>query len=143
MPGGRRRGGKLPGRGDPGGAHPEFPQPGEAPVAHAGAVVVDGPVASFRLAYLAAHQPVLRGQEQDPRRWVPPGLGQQVAVERSGQPGGRAVQDGPGQHLRKLGGGAAGRERNGQCRGGHRLSPACQRGLGTASTASRNREESG
>ena len=143
VPGGRGRCRQPPGGGDAGGAHPQPLQPGEAPVAHAGTVVVDGSGASFGPAHLAAQQPMLRGQEQDPRRRIPPGLFQQCAVEHPGQAGGCAVQDDPVQHMRELAGCPGGRGRLGQCRGGHRLPPSCSRGLGTASTAARSREEPG
>ena len=141
--GGRGRCGQPPGGGDAGDAHPQPLQPGEAPVAHAGTVVMDGPGASFCPAHLAAQQPVLRGQEQDPRRRIPPGLFQQSAVEHPGQAGGCAVQDDPVQHMRELAGCPGGRGRLGKCCGGHWLPPSCSRGLGTASTAARSREELG
>ncbi len=141
---GRGRGRRqLPGGGDVAGAHPQPRQPGEAPVAHAGTVVVDGPGASFGPAYLTAQQPMLRGQEQDPRCRIPPCLLQHGAVQHPGQACGRAVQDDPVQHMRELGRCPGGRARPGRCRGGHRLPPSRSRGLGTASTAARSREAPG
>ena len=143
LPGGCGRCGQMPGRGDVGGAHSQLGQPGEAAAAYAGAVVVDGPGASLGPAHLPAQQPVPGGQMQDPRRGIPPRLFQQAAVEHRGQARGCAVQEDPLEHMRELPGSPGGRLRPGQCRGGHRSSPARSRGLGTASTAARSREEPG
>ena len=92
------------------------------------------------------------GQRQHPAHRVPAGLGEERRIQPVGQLRGRAGHGLPGQHVAEL-------DRvNGRCRrppgrsqgrcgrAGHRVTPAtavCSRGLGTRSTAARNRPGSG
>jgi hypothetical protein len=140
---GNRCGGQVLGGGDVLDAHAQPGQPGETPVADLRGVVVNCSYASFHPAHLPAQQPVLRGQVQHPHRGIPSGLLQQSSIQHLGQVRGRTAEGDPAQHVRELAGFLGGRDRRGQRRGGHRLAPVCSRGLGTASTAARSRDESG
>ena len=94
-------------------------------------------------AYRAAQQPVPRGQGQHPARRIPARLGKEGRVQQGGQPPRRAVQLHPGQHVAVTGRAPSGWPRSHDRRCGHDVTPACSRGLGTASTAARSRAGSG
>ncbi len=127
-------------------------QPGAAAETHAGQGL-GGRGASIDPAHRPAQQPVPGRQRQHPAARVPSRFSQERRIDLICQPGGPPVEHDPGQDDSKLPAGAGimapaacpGRLRSGELeRGtGHDVTPACSRGLGTASTAARNRAGSG
>ena len=139
---GRGFGRKACGSGDLGRAHPQPSQAREAPITHR-ETGTDRVLASLDPAHRPAQQSMRRRQRQHPRPRIPPRLVQESAVEHRRQTRGRADQHDPVQHMRELAAVLLGRDSFSQPHGGHRVTSACSRGLGTASTAARSREESG
>jgi hypothetical protein len=83
---------------------------------------------------------MLRRREQRQQDRIPAHLGQERGIDAPGPPGGFGVDDTPGEHVL----GPHRRCRNGpQHDRAHRSTSATSRGLGTRSTASRGRPESG
>ena len=132
-------------RGDLPGAQTRPGEPGEAPPAQpAGPGAMRGGIAAARPAYHPAQQRMPGGQGQHPAAGIPPRPGQERLIQHRGQAGGRSLEQDPVQHAGEL----AARTRGRGCRqrgrsAGHRVTPACSRGLGTASTAARSRPGSG
>ena len=92
-----------------------------------------------------AEETVLGRKEQDPGSRIPSDLVQQLLVQRSRQHRGGAVETDTDEHMRELDRLPA--DPSGdytvQSGGRHRFTAPSSRGLGTASTAARSREESG
>jgi hypothetical protein len=140
---GHGRGGQALTGGDVLHGHAHAGQPGEASVADVRVVVMGGCGAPLDSADFPADEPVFSGQKQDPARRIPSDFLQQRTVQRPRQRRSGTVERDTGEHMRELQPlpGIAGD--TGQACGGHRLTAPTSRGLGTASTAARSREESG
>lgn len=107
-------------------------------------IVVGGAGALIDSAHFPAEEAVSGRQKQDPGDRIPPGLLQQRLIQRSRQCRSGAVETNTDKHMRELDRlPAAIADDAGQTGDGHRLTAPSSRGLGTASTAARNREESG
>jgi hypothetical protein len=91
--------------------------------------------------FAPAHQKMISGWGQDPTRAIPSTLSQKPWVDKPSQPCHPPV-DGTvdTEHVRYH---TAGRSHRPSDCHGHRVTPACSRGLGTASTAARSRDGSG
>ena len=136
----RRQTGHL---GDLAGAQPLPGQPGAAAKTHA-RDRLGGRGAPVDPAHRPAQQPVPGGQRQHPAGRVPACLGQERRIEHpapAGRPAHRAwPRPGRGRARARPAhrSGIAARHAT-----GHGVTPACSRGLGTASTAARSRAGSG
>ena len=93
-------------------------------------------------AHRPAQQPMLCRQHQHPHQRIPSRLVEPAAVQTSSQTCRCAREDDPAEHVWDLAGVLGGR--GGARRGpGHLPARPCSRGLGTLSTAARNRDASG
>jgi hypothetical protein len=137
------RGGKTLAGGDVVHGHAHADQPGETSMADVRVVVVGGRGALLDSTHFPAEEPVSGGQKQDPGDRIPSGLLQQRLVQRSRQRRSGTVESGTDKHVRELDPLPGTADDTGQTCGGHRVTAPSSRGLGTASTAARSREESG
>jgi hypothetical protein len=125
-------------------AHPRPGQSGVAvPAQPAGLRAVGGGRAAVYPTQRPAQEPVLGRQGQHPADRIPSGLGEKRRVQHPGQLGRRVLERRCGQDRRELAPACGHQQFPRGRRTGHRVAPARSRGLGTISTAARNRVDSG